>query len=97
MLDEGEECFAVELVSILDHHNMMGIVQFKVNYSHSETSWHPLELVKSEDSQGIARYILNNDGCWARYLLQSMCFTLRRLYRTTPLGFDSISYNPSPK
>ena len=88
VFDDGDYYLAAETVSILDHHYMGGILEFKVEYSNGDISWYPLELVKGENPQATAQYILGNDlgrilngihGRWAHSFLRSLRRTLRRL------------------
>ena len=82
------------------------MLKLSVEYSDGETAWHPIALVKDQDPQATAQYILDHDfgkilngqhRRWARAFLRSLRCTLRRLRRTTFLGYSATTYNPSPK
>ena len=50
-----------ELKAIEGHRHMSGILELIVSYKTNETSWHPIDLVKYDDPQAVAQYVLQND------------------------------------
>ena len=81
-------------------------MELSVEYSDGDTAWHPIALVKDQDPQATTQYIMDNNfgkilnaqhRRWARAFLRSLRCTLRRLRRTTFLGYTATTYNPSPK
>ena len=106
IFDEKDDYLAAELVAITDNRITTGILELLVEYSNGETTWHPIEMIKCEDPQAVAQFVLSNDlghtsnqryGQWARLFLRSLKRTLRRLRRSSILGFTATTYNPSPK
>ncbi len=98
-----------DVEAILDHRVVTEVLELKVKYfgdnEEDMCHWHPIDLVKDEDAQAVANYILSNDidyrniqeeERWARYFLRALKRTLRRLRRTSFLGFDSKSFVPNP-
>ena len=103
MFDDTDDFLSCELKFILNHRYLASILEFELEYDNGEISWHPLDLVKDEDSHTYARYILGNDlgsisngihMYWARDFLRSLKRTMCRLKRTDYLGFDATSYKP---
>jgi hypothetical protein len=105
VFDQGDDYLAAELHSITNHRCLSGVLEFKVEYSNGDLSWHPIDLVKDEDPHAVANYIIKNDlgpvynnihNRWARLFLRSLRLTLRRLRRTYILGFEATTFNPVP-
>ena len=106
VFDECDDYLAAELQSISDHRFTTGVLELQVIYTDDTSSWHPIDLIKDEDPQAVANYILRNDlghvsnkmyGRWARFFLRSLKRTLRRLRRSSFFGFQSTSFEPTPK
>ena len=85
-----------ELEAIEDHRHMSGILELLVSYKTNETSWHPIDLVKYDDPQAVAQYVLQNDlgrisngkhRRWARAFLRSLKRTIRRMKRVAFINF----------
>ena len=77
-----------------------------MDYSNDETSWYPIELIKSEDPHTVASYVTSNAICmvsngihrrWARAFLRVLRRTIKRLRRIQSSGFESTTYYPLPK
>ena len=82
------------------------MLKLSVEYSDDKIVLHPIALFKDQDPHATAQYILDHDfgknlngqhRRWARAFLRSLRCTLRRLRRTTFLGYSATTYNPSPK
>ena len=85
---------------------MAGILKLQVEYSNGETSWHPIDLINSEDPHAVANYVIINDmgkvsngihRRWARAFLRVLRRTIKRLRRIQSSGFESTIYDPLPK
>ena len=50
-----------ELGAIEGHGHVSGILELQVSYKTNETPWHPIELVKYDNPQDFAQYVLAND------------------------------------
>ena len=61
VFDQGDDYLAAELHSITNHRCLAGVLEFKVEYSNGDLSWHPIDLVKDEDPHAVANYIIKND------------------------------------
>ena len=98
-----------ELEAIEDHRHVSGVLELKVSYKtaykDNDTSWHPIDMVKHEDPQAVAQYILANDlgkisngihRRWARAFLRSLKRTIRRMKRVAFLELEASSYDPNP-
>ena len=105
MFDESDDYLSAEIKSIIDHRYVAGILEFKLEYTNGDTSWHPLALVKYEDAHATANYFLSNDlgyisngihRRWARMFLRSLKRTLRRLRRTDFYSFESTTFDTNP-
>ena len=66
-LENGENIFnPFELDIIEDHRHLPGVLELYVSYDTAnkdinDASWHPIDLVKDEDPQAVAQYILSNN------------------------------------
>ena len=59
MMDPDVE--APEITKILQHQYNGGILEFLCKYDSGSTEWHPIELIKADDSWSVANYIMQND------------------------------------
>ena len=54
-----------DVKAIINHHYTSGMLELEVSYgtgwTRSDKEWHPISLVKSEDPQAVANYVLHND------------------------------------
>ena len=105
VFDQGDDYLAAELHYITDHRYLAGILEFKVEYSNGDISWHPIDLVKDEDPHAVANYIMSNDfgdvcnniqNIWVRLFLRSLKRTLCHLHRTNISGFEATTFNLAP-
>ena len=105
-MDDKDEILDAQLVAIVAHQFLAGILELQVEYSTGETSWHPIELIKREDPHAVADYVIHNDmgkvsngihRRWARAFLRVLRRTLKRLRRVQFSGLESSTYDPSPK
>ena len=77
---------AIEIIAIISHRLVSGVLELKVEYNNDEHHWYHIELVLSEDPQATAQYVIHNDlgkvfdykYCrWDRaFLLSSAIFTV---------------------
>ena len=57
---EGDDISA-ELVAIVSHRSLPNILELQVEYTTDECCYHSLNIIKDEDPQVIANYIICND------------------------------------
>ena len=59
-----------------------------MKYTNGDLSWHPMDLIKDEEPQAVALYVLSNDlrkvsngihRPWARSFLRALKRTIRRI------------------
>jgi len=101
VFDRDNQCDREELDSIIEHRFLAGVLELKVSYTTGSIKWHPIELVKDVDAQAVANYILINDlgpisngqhRHWAGAFLRSLRRKLRRLRRSSVLGFEATTF-----
>ena len=106
MFDDKDDFLSAEIEAIIDHRYLGGILEFNLEYTNGDMSWHPITAVMDEDPHATANYIIDNDlgpvsngihGRWARKFLRSLKKTMHRLRKCDFNGFDATSYNPSWK
>ena len=52
--------FSLELKSIIEYRYVTGNLEFNLEYTNGDTSWHPITLVKDEDHRATENYALSN-------------------------------------
>ena len=62
--DDKDEILTVEVIAIVAHKFLAGILELQVEYSNGETSWHPIDLIKSEDPMMLL--IMSSAMTWVR-------------------------------
>ena len=89
-LDGKDDYLAAELDTIVDDRYLAGVLELQVRYTNGDLSWHPIDLIKNEEPQAVANYVLSNDlgmvsngihRRWARSFLRALKRTLRRMKR----------------
>jgi len=104
-----------DIEAIINHRYTSGMLELEVSYStghetrnkkwYPDKEWHPISLVKNEDAQAVANYVLHNDlgkvmngleRRWARAFLRALRVTLRRMSRVGTL-FESKTHEPNPE
>ena len=88
MFDDCDDYLPIELVAIVNHWIASNMLELEVEYSDGTTSWHLIDVIKLDDPQSVANYVMKNDfsprlnnthGRWARAFLRSLKRTMRRL------------------
>ena len=83
-----DNVLSFELLSIVVHRYLSGIIELQVKYTNGELSWHPMDLTKDEDPQAVAVYVLSNElgkvshgihRRWAHSFLRALKRTIRRI------------------
>ena len=60
VFDESDNYLSAEIKAITNHRYLSGIIEINLEYTNGDTSWHPIPLVKDEDSHAIAKYVVRN-------------------------------------
>ena len=103
-LDETDDVLSAELLSIVDHRYLSGIIELQVKYINGDFSWHPMDLIKDEDPQAVAVYVLSNDlgkvsngihRRWARSFLRALKRTIRRIKKVDFYHIESSTCDPT--
>ena len=103
-LDETDDVLSAELHLIADHRYLSGIIELQVKYTNGDLSWHPMDLIKDEDPQAVALYVLSNDlgkvsngihRRWARSFLRALKRTIRRIKKVDFYHIESSTFDPT--
>ena len=101
-LDETDDVLSAELHLIADHIYLSEIIELQVKYTNGDLSWHPMDLVKDEDPQTVALYVLSNylrkisNGIhrrWARSFLCALKRTIRRIKKVDFYHIESSTFD----
>ena len=60
-VDTKDEYLAAELVAIISHRTVFGVLELDAEYNDGEQDWYQIDLDMSEDPQATAQYVTQND------------------------------------
>ena len=61
VFDESDDYLSAEIKATTDHRCLSGILEFNLEYTNSDISWHSIYLINDEDPHVVANYVIRNN------------------------------------
>ena len=87
----------------MDDRYIVCVLDLQVEYTNGDLSWHPIDLVKYEELQAVANYILDNDvgmipngihRRWARSFLRALKCAIKSIKCVDFYDLEASTFDP---